>query len=147
MIVTAVKNAAGGDWVYLSPYAQYLVRPPKPVWITTMWPPSIQLQAPAGTQWLHSANMESQIIDIALNLPQQYGYAEYVLSLDDGSISSMGDDGGDWWAGYLPCSVLSGTYELLRARNWLDYDESAWAEWGDIAFWGLTTQTIIPCGQ
>jgi hypothetical protein len=146
--VTAVKNISGGDWVLLNqPYPQYTVRPPKPIANTYMLPDVLPLPAPAGTQLLHSANMKYQFITVSMNQPQPAGYAEYTLALDD-SPDYIGynflDNGGSWYAGEIPCNVLTGVYTFLATRNGLDSNEDAWVNWGDLSPWDPphVTQTV-----
>jgi hypothetical protein len=58
--ITAIRNAAGGDWIQLAQTAPYTVRPPMPALSTFVSPSVLQLPAAPGTQWIHAANMKNQ---------------------------------------------------------------------------------------
>jgi hypothetical protein len=141
--VTAIRNANSGDWIQLSQAPTYMVRPPKPALNTFVSPPVLQLPASPGTQRVHSANMKNQSLVITVQLPQGSGTADYILPLNRGN-PALNDNGGDWQAGPIHCSALSGDYSFISARNALDANPDATALWNAITS-GPMTETVVAC--
>jgi hypothetical protein len=153
-VITAVRYAGG--WTVLDQPAYYVIRPPKP-WVSTAFSPlELQLPASAGTQWLHSANMRNQYIDIIYyNPPPGYEESEYILPLSDGTDPDLYDNGGNYYQGAISCDAPAGTYEFYAARNaWDPYGDleylgewdNAWTYWGEIVpSPEYIYETYIPC--
>jgi hypothetical protein len=161
-VITAIRNVAGGDLVYLYPPPYYTVRPPKPWNATAYFPSTLQLPAPAGAYWFHSANMRSQTIAfIALiSIPPSYqSESEYELPLSNGFDPDYGDKGGNWYHGAMPCELYywlpSQTRSFYAARNaWDPYGDpedleswdNAWIAWEYIVpSEEYMEQTILAC--
>jgi hypothetical protein len=143
LMVTAIRNANGGDWIRLDQPSRFTVRPPKPASSTFVSPDVLQLPARPGAQRVHSANMKNQTIVVNMNLPHGNGGTDYWMPLNGGD-PAMKDNGGDWHSGPLPCGIQPGDYSFISARNSLDSNQDASALWGSITP-GPMAETVVPC--
>jgi hypothetical protein len=155
-IFTAIRNMAGGDWIYIGSSYFYIVRPPKPWVATAYFPLSLQLSAPAGALWFHSANMRNQTIAfIMYDSPPYPEVDEYELPLSDGTDPDYQDNGGNWYQAALPCdSMPSHTVSFYAARNaWdpgdpedLESWDNSWIAWEFIVpSEEYMELTVLPC--